>query len=408
MSDVISHWHLLYNCIKFEGPGIKLENVKLLAPIPKPHGAIICIGKNYADHVKEVDTWKTAPDITSPSIPKYPIVFTKAPQSVIGPGAAIVYPQAITTQVDYETELAVIIGKSGHCIKREDAISHVFGYTILNDVTARDLQKKHQQWFMGKSCDTFCPMGPWIVPATEINGEDLQIQCWVNGELRQNGRTSDMIFSIPELIETISSGITLQPGDIIATGTPSGVGSGFNPPRHLVPGDSICMKIEGNSRLASDCSKGRLNGPASWSLNATNYHLTTKDHVSLEVASQDYDEIASGVALYCPKIVAVVPSLVNYFPSSLLVVLIQSSLVNMDRLSPCPPIVPHLIAGCPLGEMSSSPPRGILDDSITWTSKFSVDVAPVGVVSMVARSGEAVCGDFEGEARLLLASLFRL
>ncbi|XP_057859658.2 uncharacterized protein LOC131068486 [Cryptomeria japonica] len=249
MSDVISHWHLLYNCIKFEGPGIKLENVKLLAPIPKPHGAIICIGKNYADHVKEVDTWKTAPDITSPSIPKYPIVFTKAPQSVIGPGAAIVYPQAITTQVDYETELAVIIGKSGHCIKREDAISHVFGYTILNDVTARDLQKKHQQWFMGKSCDTFCPMGPWIVPATEINGEDLQIQCWVNGELRQNGRTSDMIFSIPELIETISSGITLQPGDIIATGTPSGVGSGFNPPRHLVPGDSICMKIEGIGEL---------------------------------------------------------------------------------------------------------------------------------------------------------------
>ncbi|KAH9321969.1 hypothetical protein KI387_016608, partial [Taxus chinensis] len=244
MIDVINHWHLLDKCIKLEGPGIKLEDVKLLAPIPRPRGTIMCIGKNYADHVKEVDTWKTAPGITSPSIPKHPIVFTKAPQSVIGPGAAIIYPQAITTQVDYETELAVIIGKSGRCIKREDAISHVFGYTILNDVTARDLQKQHQQWFLGKSCDTFCPMGPWIVPATEINGQDLQIQCWVNDELRQNGRTSDMIFSIPELIETISSGITLQPGDIIATGTPAGVGSGFNPPRHLVRGDSIRMRIE--------------------------------------------------------------------------------------------------------------------------------------------------------------------
>lgn len=249
MIDVINHWDFLHSCIKFEGPGIPLEDVKLLAPMPMPSGAIMCIGKNYADHVKEIDTWKTAPDIASPNIPKYPIVFTKAPQSVIGPGAAIRYPHSITTQVDYETELAVIIGKSGHGIKREDAMSHVFGYTILNDVTARDLQKRHQQWFMGKSCDTFCPMGPWIVPATEINGHDLRIQCWINGELRQDARTSEMIFSIPQLIETISSGITLQPGDIIATGTPSGVGSGFDPPRHLVPGDSILMKIEGIGEL---------------------------------------------------------------------------------------------------------------------------------------------------------------
>lgn len=249
MIDVINHWDFLYSCMKLEGPGIQLEDVKFLAPIPKPSGVIMCIGKNYADHVKEVDTWKTAPGIASPSIPKYPIVFTKAPQSVIGPGAAIIYPHSITTQVDYETELAVIIGKSGHGIKREDAMSHVFGYTILNDVTARDLQKRHQQWFMGKSCDTFCPLGPWIVPATEINGQDLQIQCWVNGELRQDARTSEMIFSIPQLIETISSGITLQPGDIIATGTPSGVGSGFDPPRHLVPGDAILMKIEGIGEL---------------------------------------------------------------------------------------------------------------------------------------------------------------
>lgn len=249
MIDVINHWDFLHSCIKLEGPGIPLEDVKLLAPMPMPSGAIMCIGKNYADHVKEIDTWKTAPGIASRNIPKYPIVFTKAPQSVIGPGAGIRYPHSITTQVDYETELAVIIGKSGHGIKREDAMSHVFGYTILNDVTARDLQKRHQQWFMGKSCDTFCPMGPWIVPATEINGHDLRIQCWINGELRQDARTSEMIFSIPQLIETISSGITLQPGDIIATGTPSGVGSGFDPPRHLVHGDSILMKIEGIGEL---------------------------------------------------------------------------------------------------------------------------------------------------------------
>jgi len=249
MIDVINHWDFLYSSMKLEGPGIPLEDVKLLAPITRPSGAIICIGKNYADHVKEIDTWKTAPGIASPNIPKYPIVFTKAPQSVIGPGAAIRYPHLITTQVDYETELAVIIGKSGHGIKREDAMSHVFGYTILNDVTARDLQKQHQQWFIGKSCDTFCPLGPWIVPATEINGQDLQIQCWINGELRQDARTSEMIFSIPQLIETISSGITLQPGDIIATGTPSGVGSGFDPPRHLVPGDFVLMKIEGIGEL---------------------------------------------------------------------------------------------------------------------------------------------------------------
>lgn len=130
MIDVINHWDFLHSCIKLEGPGIPLEDVKLLAPMPMPSGAIMCIGKNYADHVKEIDTWKTAPDIASPNIPKYPIVFTKAPQSVIGPGAAIRYPHLITTQVDYETELAVIIGKSGHGIKREDAMSHVFGCWI--------------------------------------------------------------------------------------------------------------------------------------------------------------------------------------------------------------------------------------------------------------------------------------
>lgn len=252
MVGLIRHWDTLESRITLRGNGTQLGSVKLLAPIPQPTGAIMCIGKNYADHVKEVDTWKTAPGITAPDVPKHPIVFTKAPQSVIGHGAAIKYPHEVSSQVDYEAELAVIIGKEGRNIKKETAMSHVFGYTILNDVTARDLQKRHQQWFLGKSCDTFCPMGPYIVPASKLDGQNVQIQCWINGELRQNGRTSQMIFSIPELIETISAGITLQPGDIIATGTPSGVGSGFNPPKHLKPGDFVRIKIEGIGLLENN------------------------------------------------------------------------------------------------------------------------------------------------------------
>ncbi|KAH7420676.1 hypothetical protein KP509_13G016700 [Ceratopteris richardii] len=245
MYGVISHWDTIQPKIALKGDGTPLSLVKLQAPLPKPTGAIMCIGKNYADHVKEVDTWKVASGIAAPDIPKHPIVFTKAPQAVIGNKDPIIYPSAISSQVDYEAELAVIIGKEGRGITKDSAMSHVFGYTILNDVTARDLQKQHQQWFLGKSCDTFCPMGPCIVPASCINGQDLQIQCWVNGELRQNGRTSQMIFSIPELIETISAGTTLKIGDVIATGTPAGVGSGFNPPKHLSPGDIIRISIEG-------------------------------------------------------------------------------------------------------------------------------------------------------------------
>eukprot|EP00250_Pteridium_aquilinum_P011506 c20112_g1_i1 orf=252-1376(-) len=245
MVGIIRHWDMIKTRIVLRGEGTLLSLVKLQAPLPRPTGAIMCIGKNYADHVKEIDSWKVAPGIAAPDIPKHPIVFTKAPQSVIGHKDAIIYPSTISSQVDYEAELAVIIGKEGRGIKKDAAMSYIFGYTILNDVTARDLQKQHQQWFLGKSCDTFCPMGPCIVPASQINGQDLQIQCWVNGELRQNGRSSQMIFSIPELIEVISAGITLQPGDIIATGTPSGVGSGFNPPKHLMPGDTVRISIEG-------------------------------------------------------------------------------------------------------------------------------------------------------------------
>ncbi|CAM6098922.1 unnamed protein product [Calypogeia fissa] len=251
MESVIKNWSDLKDRLTLEGSGTKVSEVKLLAPIPRPAGVIMCIGKNYLDHVKEVDTWKTAPEITKPEAPKHPIVFTKAPQSVIGPGAAIKYPHGVSSAVDYEAELGVIIGKAGQSIKKEHAMSHIFGYTIINDVTARDVQKRHQQWFLGKSFDTFCPMGPAIVPASELDGNDLQIQCWINDELRQDGRTSQMIFGIPQLIEVISAAITLQPGDIIATGTPAGVGSGFTPPRHLAPGDKIRIFIEGIGELCN-------------------------------------------------------------------------------------------------------------------------------------------------------------
>lgn len=249
MMAVIEAWPRIQQRLDARGEDVLLSEVQLEAPIPRPRGAIMCIGKNYADHVREVDTWKTNPGISQPSIPKHPIVFTKASQSVVGPGASILIPHGWSTEIDYEAELAVIIGKGGRGVSEEEAMSHVFGYTILNDVTARDIQKLHQQWFLGKSCDTFCPMGPWIVPASDLDGQDVRIQCWVNDELRQDGRTSQMIFNFPSLISTISRAITLMPGDIIATGTPSGVGSGFNPPRHLTPGATVRIQIEGIGEL---------------------------------------------------------------------------------------------------------------------------------------------------------------
>jgi 2-keto-4-pentenoate hydratase/2-oxohepta-3-ene-1,7-dioic acid hydratase in catechol pathway len=151
--------------------------------------------------------------------------------------------------LDYEAELAVIIGTGGRGIAKAEAFDHVFGYTITNDVTARDLQLKHRQWFIGKSLDGSCPMGPWIASADEIDAENLSIRCWINGELRQEANSRDLIFDIPTLIETISAGIRLEPGDIISTGTPAGVGIGFDPPRFLAPGDVMKIEIDGLGTL---------------------------------------------------------------------------------------------------------------------------------------------------------------
>ncbi|HKK04693.1 MAG TPA: fumarylacetoacetate hydrolase family protein [Gammaproteobacteria bacterium] len=223
---------------------LPLTEVRLLAPIPRPPRNVFCVGKNYREHAQEVSgagqgLWGDADE------PTVPIIFTKAPSAVIGTGAPIPASSDPTDSVDYEGELAVVIGAGGRGITKAEAMEHVFGYTILNDATSRRLQKEHQQWFIGKSLDGFCPMGPALVTRDEIPDVGaLRVQTRVNDELRQDGSVSDLIFDIPTLIETLSRTMTLEPGDIIATGTPAGVGMGFKPPRYLHPGDRVAITIE--------------------------------------------------------------------------------------------------------------------------------------------------------------------
>jgi 2-keto-4-pentenoate hydratase/2-oxohepta-3-ene-1,7-dioic acid hydratase in catechol pathway len=225
--------------------GIPSSAIEFLAPLPRPRRNLFCVGKNYQEHAREFSaSGFDASAAKGEDIPEHPIFFTKAPGSVIGPGVPIDAHRDLTHQLDYEAELAVVIGRGGRNIRKDRALHHVWGYTIVNDVTARDLQRKHRQWFIGKSLDGFCPMGPCIVTADEIDAANLAVRCWVNGELRQSARTSDLIFDIPTLIETLSAGITLEPGDVIATGTPAGVGIGFDPPRFLQPGDVVKIEIE--------------------------------------------------------------------------------------------------------------------------------------------------------------------
>ena len=223
---------------------VPIAAIKLEAPLPMPRRNLWCVGRNYQAHAKELAASVFKDNDSNPQA--WPIVFTKVPECVIGPHDDVRLPgPGISDQIDYEAELTVVIGKGGKNISRADALDHVFGYTIVNDVTARDVQMRHQQWDLGKSFDTFCPMGPWIVTADELDGTKTRVRCWVNGELRQDGPAENMIFDIPTLIETISRGITLLPGDLIATGTPAGVGMGFKPPRYLNAGDVVRIDIEG-------------------------------------------------------------------------------------------------------------------------------------------------------------------
>ncbi|MEJ2746435.1 MAG: fumarylacetoacetate hydrolase family protein [Anaerolineae bacterium] len=221
---------------------IPLADVALLAPIPVPDRNVMCLGWNYAEHAQESAETK---GLQIKELPQYPIVFTKATTSVNGPFGEVPYSTAVSTEFDYEVELAVIIGKRGINIPREEAMGYVYGYTVLNDISARDLQRNGKQFFKGKSLDGSCPIGPWLVTADEIaNPQNLAITCRVNGVTKQDSSTRHMIFDIPATIEYLSLGMTLLPGDIIATGTPSGVGFARTPPEYLQPGDVVESEIE--------------------------------------------------------------------------------------------------------------------------------------------------------------------
>jgi 2-keto-4-pentenoate hydratase/2-oxohepta-3-ene-1,7-dioic acid hydratase in catechol pathway len=223
-----------------------LAEVRLLAPIPKPRRNVMCLGVNYREHVKESQTMidKLADG------PEFPIIFTKATTTVNGPYDEIPYDAAVSAQIDWEVELAVIIGRTGKNILVEEAMAYVYGYTVLNDISARDLQRQHKQFFKGKSLDGSCPMGPWIVTSDEVpDPHNLRLASRVNGVVKQDSHTGQMIVDIPHTLAELSNGMSLLPGDIIATGTPGGVGFARNPPEFLRPGDVVECEVEGIGQI---------------------------------------------------------------------------------------------------------------------------------------------------------------
>jgi len=231
----------------FAADPVALSSVRLLPPIRKPSKNIICVGKNYRAHAAEFtgsgyDSSAAGPE---DAVPEAPILFSKAPSCLVGAFEDVVVPWSLSEEIDYEAELGVIIGRRGRNIPVESASEYVWGYTVINDITARDLQSRHKQWLLGKSIDTFCPMGPSIVSADELDAHDLELSCWVNGELRQQANTRDLIFDVPTIVAVASASMTLEPGDIIATGTPAGVGIGFDPPKFLARNDVVKVSISG-------------------------------------------------------------------------------------------------------------------------------------------------------------------
>ena len=220
---------------------IPLGAVRLLAPIPRPRQNVICLGMNYVAHAIESDRARGR----EPKLPEHPVFFTKSVTTVCGPDDEIPLDPRVTSQLDYEVELAYIVGRGGKNIAKEDALGHIFGYTILNDVSARDLQNQHQQFFKGKSLDRSCPIGPWIVTADEIpDPSALGLRLRLNGETRQDSTVADLIFDIPTTLAVLSLGQTLEPGTIVSTGTPSGVGMGRNPPEYMKPGDVMEAEVD--------------------------------------------------------------------------------------------------------------------------------------------------------------------
>jgi 2-keto-4-pentenoate hydratase/2-oxohepta-3-ene-1,7-dioic acid hydratase in catechol pathway len=253
MLGVIEGWGVLEPVLRDGAVAeFPLDSVDLLAPIPVPRRNIFCVGKNYRDHAAEFGRSGYDSPSRSEELPDRPIVFSKATTSVVGPGARIDAHPGVTRELDYEGELCVIIGRGGRGIARDQAYDHVWGYTIVNDVTARDVQRDHKQWLLGKSLDTHCPMGPYAVTSDEIvDVAALRVATTVNGEPRQAASVKDLIFDVPELIATISAGISLLPGDLIATGTPAGVGIGFDPPKFLTSGDVVEVTITGLGTLSN-------------------------------------------------------------------------------------------------------------------------------------------------------------
>jgi 2-keto-4-pentenoate hydratase/2-oxohepta-3-ene-1,7-dioic acid hydratase in catechol pathway len=229
-------WETLRHAVEQQNsPAIPLSSVKLDAPLRSP-SKIICVGLNYDDHCREQNVPR----------PDSPILFVKFPSAIIGHETPITWPPEVSQQVDYEAELALVIGKKAHHVRAEDAYDVIAGYTIVNDVSARDVQFSDKQWVRGKSFDTFCPMGPTFVTADEIDDpQNLGIRCWLNGEIMQDSNTFEMIFDIPTLIEFITRTCTLLPGDMISTGTPDGVGVFRKPPVFLKPGDVVKIEIDG-------------------------------------------------------------------------------------------------------------------------------------------------------------------
>jgi 2-keto-4-pentenoate hydratase/2-oxohepta-3-ene-1,7-dioic acid hydratase in catechol pathway len=249
MVDLIAGWDLeRVGAAVTRSPRLPLADVRILAPL-KVRKNVFAVGRNYHDHAQEFS--RSGFDASEKQmIPQYPVVFTKAPTSVIGPDDSIVLANDPTGTTDYEGEMAVVIGRTCRQAPRQEALEYVFGWTIVNDVTARDLQQKHVQWFIGKSPDTFCPMGPCITTIDELRDiRSSSLRTTVNGEVRQNATISDLIFDVESLIVTLSEVMTLDPGDVIATGTGVGVGIGFSPPRFLAPGDVVEVSIDGIGTL---------------------------------------------------------------------------------------------------------------------------------------------------------------
>jgi len=234
------------------GESVSLSRAKLAAPVGPLSKNIICVGKNYHDHAREFARSGVDQSGDKQEVPADPVIFTKSTSSLADPFQKILASSDPTHTVDYEGELGVIIGRRAKNINRADALDFVFAYTIVNDVTSRAVQQRHKQWFLGKSLDSFCPVGPWLVTRDEFGvPDDQELATFVNGERRQFAKLRDMIFDVPTFIETVTAYVTLEPGDVLATGTPAGVGIGFNPPRYLKSGDEVRVSISGIGELAN-------------------------------------------------------------------------------------------------------------------------------------------------------------